>query len=96
MLRYTCKTLVGQLRAGVLKRINASIASSRCSPWCCLAVIRSEMSRVNQVEVAMEFLFTGASSVTTSLVWLYHIAASGERFKAQLAEEARSKLQWMG
>lgn len=82
MLSY--RRLTNALRRRIADLIK--IKSSRPS-WSILSVIENEMSELDQLEVAMEFLFTGASSVTTSLVWMIWQIALDNQLQGLLREE---------
>jgi cytochrome P450 len=46
------------------------------------------MSESDQLEIAMEFMFTGASSVTSSLIWLVHHMSRDSAMVEAMREEA--------
>lgn len=75
--------LTKKLRNVLLQKIKCR----NSPPWSVLSVIQDEMCEEDQLEVAMEFMFTGASSVTSSLIWLvWHIACNKD-----LQESVRSE-----
>jgi len=95
VIRY--RSLASRLRAAILDKIDQGAHTKRPS-WCVLSVIANEMSRQDQLEVAMEFMFTGASSVTSTLIWaMYHIAndASLQKVLRNEAEEAKEAKEAM-
>lgn len=84
-----------QLAKKLRKEISEKIISIRKKPdlfsrWCVLSVIRNEMDIEDQLEVAMEFIFTGASSVTTTLSWLvWNLAISTDYLQEKILEECK-------
>lgn len=83
------KSLTSKLRA----RIKELIKCRDRPKWCILSVIENEMSEADQLEVAMEFLFTGASSVTTSLVWMIWHIALDKNLQQMIRVEAQEALK---
>ena len=55
-----------------------------------LSVISNEMSVEDQLEVAMEFMFTGASSVTSSLIFFIYELAKDKNLQALVRKEVLS------
>ena len=86
------KSLTKQLRSEIMKRIDAK----NSPPWTVLSLIQNEMSRDDQLEVAMEFLFTGASSVTTSLIWLMWHISRNDTLQDHIRHEAQSIIKSRG
>ena len=96
---HNYRTSVSSLRAQMLRRIHrhkaksAKSLSDKKSKWCILNVIENEMCDEDQLEIAMEFLFTGASSVTTILTWLvYHIGENPD-LQMEIRQELRKIIE---
>jgi cytochrome P450 len=95
-IRYAIQTR--RLRKRVRRAVDTAWESSEESqPWSFLSMLQSEpsnsshrLSKDDTTEVLLEILFTGASSVTTTLLWLlWHLAAHPEAQK-RVVDELRT------
>jgi len=84
VIRY--RYLSWKLRNEILKDIKSGGHKS----FTVLSVISNEMSVEDQLEVAMEFMFTGASSVTSSLIFFIYELAKDKNLQALIRKEVLS------
>ena len=73
------------------------IMSGDCPSWSVIGVAADmHLSLDDQLEVAMEFMFTGASSVTSVLVWLMYHIAQNKPLQSSIRGEITSRIEMEG
>ena len=78
------RTLTSRLRSIILSKIRARNAPA----WTVMGMVRDQMAEADQLEIAMEFMFTGASSVTSTLIWMMHHISQDASLQRDMRQEA--------